>query len=1361
MKKGASTTIVMILVMLITVSLILMSYQWLLKYSPQTQEELEKNLPQKGGCLVIENINTSQVTVRNCGDKSLSNFVVYLDSEQIATYLGTLNSGGITQISYTGVINEGNHEIFISSNYAQTPKIIFNIPSLPVGPCDFYIYQSNMTNTYSVTQSNKLYCLAENININGKNAINFSSGVQNTILDCQGYNIDSNDTLNTWGVYLSGDNYNIIKNCNITDFERGVYLVSSSNNNLTNNNFSSNVRHSIYLWNSNYSSISNNNCTLTASDSIALYDSFNNIVSSNNISNAGEDGIFITGSSMYNLASNNYITTCTLHGLCIPASYNNFSNNYVSNSGIGINLWASSNFNIFDNTNAINNNWGAHISGNNNIIRGDSITGSTSYDYNVESASFTNNVINTNFTETRKINFGDSTSWFNYNNETTGNIWLKTNVTIATAVNRKLINWNQTLMKWNDTSSVATTARYNITGLSPSTNYRVYNNLVEISGSPIQTDSLGGLSFTINLPASQEHEIRVEKSTGQCNYPLFGNWDINSNVFCSNQLIIINGNITIFSGGNLTFKNVTLMINNTVELLNGINITSGGKMFIYDNDNQKTTTNDASNITNGPLYTYLHYFFYVSASSQFEMKNSFMSECGSSSGPNPWTDYAGLVIYSDNCYVLNNTFDSNYRAISLREVKNCLVSGNIVKNSQQYGILIVDYTGINQNNVISDNTLINNDENIHTCNGAKNNTITRNNISGGTYGIYLHAGALYNNYTYNNIAMSQYGIYANESSKNNSFIGNSIINDGGSNTYGIYMNNSGNNTIKDSNITDFYYGIYLNYSDNNKIVNTISNSSYEGIYLYNSDSNNITNTTARSNTDYGIYVSRYSSYNNLDKINAFSNNYGVYIECSSNNILSNSNIYNNGAWDLYTESCGVDSSCLNQITNVNGTENKPIYYHNGSAVNIIGWNNNVSEIILCNADGSKIDQVNLYRSGTPNNGILFVRTDNSVINNTNLTGYENSIRLYESNYNSISNTISTSSGTGFYIFSSNSNIFDKIKSYSSTYRGVDVEGSNNCKFSNSQWMNSSSTDIYVIPWSNTDCNLEITNVNGTENKPIYYHNGSAVNIIGWNNNVSEIILCNADGSKIDQVTLDRATGYPQNNMIALLRTDYSIINNTVVRDLYQGLFLRVSKNNIVDNLTSESHGGSGVHIYEDSDNNTIKNSLIRSNSGCGVGLGTASSTPNNNKNNIIYSSIYSNSNDYCISNGATDSSYFRGTNFTATRKIYLDTTSWFNYNNLTSGDLWLNTQTSLPTNLNRKLTSFTTSLVRWNDTTVSSLPRNMTYQITNLTTSRNYEVRDNNVPILGSPFPSGSSGIINFVIELPGSQEHEIKVTML
>ena len=434
MKKGASTAIVMILVMLITISLILMSYQWLLKYSPQTQQELEKNLLQKNGCLIIENINTNtkQITVRNCGDNDLSNFIVYLDAEPIATYSGTLNSGGITQISYNRDINFGNHEIFVSSNYAETPKIIFSI-SLPYLPC---------------------------------------------------------------------------------------------------------------------------------------------------------------------------------------------------------------------------------------------------------------------------------------------------------------------------------------------------------------------------------------------NYPSFGNWNINTNVVCSNQLIIINGNITIQNGGSLTFYNVTLKFNSTHSLEYGMNVTSGGKMFIYDNDNQKTTTNDAPNITNGPYNISAHYFFQVQSGSQFEMKNSFMSQAGDPlNGFNGWTDFVGIKIKTDNSVIVNNTFDSNYRAISLNGEKNCLISGNIIKNSD-IGVLITNYPNLDQYNIVSDNTFINNNHNIHTCNGAKSNIITRNNITGGTCGIYVHWGmeggsnpTSYNNYTYNNITSTQYGIYVIETVHDNLFANSSVMN---SAQYDYYLANATtNNSFINMNFTSAR-NIYFN-----------------------------------------------------------------------------------------------------------------------------------------------------------------------------------------------------------------------------------------------------------------------------------------------------------------------------------------------------------------------------------------------------------------------------------------------------------------------------------------------------------------------------------------------------------------------
>jgi len=295
------------------------------------------------------------------------------------------------------------------------------------------------------------------------------------------------------------------------------------------------------------------------------------------------------------------------------------------------------------------------------------------------------------------------------------------------------------------------------------------------------------ISYTEDI-ASGDHDIQVFSDYAEspkiifnkkCIFPAFGDWDIYDILICYNQLIIINGNIRIYNGGSLTFYNVTLKMNTTSDLEYGIQVQNGGKMFIYDNDNKIDTINDASNITTGPYDATTHFFFQVRDGSQFEMKNSYIRKCGYSGAG---VDFAGLAIYADNSVVVNNIFDNSYRAIQLRNTKNCLVSKNTVRNSAEYGILIVNYDDENQNNIVSDNILINNFHNIHTCNGAKNNTITRNNITGGTCGIYLHADAggpaSYNKYTYNNIRSVQYGIHISQGSHNNLFANSSVANSG-------------------------------------------------------------------------------------------------------------------------------------------------------------------------------------------------------------------------------------------------------------------------------------------------------------------------------------------------------------------------------------------------------------------------------------------------------------------------------------------------------------------------------------------------------------------------------------------------------
>jgi len=358
--------------------------------------------------------------------------------------------------------------IFISLLLISSISFIALSSSSEAQVCQVNITWSS-NSTYTINQNNTYYCLNQSWYIEGVTAINSTTNLQNTTLDCLNYNLDGNDATLKDGIYLTGSDTknNTIKNCNITDFYSGIYLYNGPNNNtITSNVVGDNYGRGIYLESSSNNTIYNNTANNNYYGIYLYLNSHNNILTNNTANNNSNGGI------LFSTSSNNTIT-------------NNTANN---NTNYGIYIYNSLK----------------------NTITGGSIALSSTYDYYLRTAGTTNNFTNTNFTAARKIYFYDATSWFNYNNETTGNIWLKTSVSATATITRKLINWNQSLMQWNDTNTTGSeiTVRYNITGLNANKYYNIYNN--SVLAYTLQTDSSGNLpSFTIYL--GSEHEIKVEK----------------------------------------------------------------------------------------------------------------------------------------------------------------------------------------------------------------------------------------------------------------------------------------------------------------------------------------------------------------------------------------------------------------------------------------------------------------------------------------------------------------------------------------------------------------------------------------------------------------------------------------------------------------------------------------------------------------------------------------------------------------------------------------------------------------------------------------------------------------------------------
>ena len=178
--------------------------------------------------------------------------------------------------------------------------------------------------------------------------INFADA-DNIIFDCMNYDnfIEGDDAGSDYGIYLTangvdGSNNLIVRNCNVSDFEYGVYI-ESLNNTLVNITSTSNVLSGIYL--------------LNGAD--------NNSLSNANSSFNGEVGILISSSSNNNFTSCNIISN-QIGVRFAPSSYNNTISDslikFSSEQGVYRDL-INSDGNSLEDVNISSNKYGIYIEG--------------------------------------------------------------------------------------------------------------------------------------------------------------------------------------------------------------------------------------------------------------------------------------------------------------------------------------------------------------------------------------------------------------------------------------------------------------------------------------------------------------------------------------------------------------------------------------------------------------------------------------------------------------------------------------------------------------------------------------------------------------------------------------------------------------------------------------------------------------------------------------------------------------------------------------------------------------------------------------------------------------------------------------
>ena len=219
---------------------------------------------------------------------------------------------------------------------------------------------------------------------------------------------------------------------------------------------------------------------------------------------------------------------------------------------------------------------------------------------------------------------------------------------------------------------------------------------------------------TLTIPSNGSDAETLEKAFTYIN----GNWDVTGTEVRANETIVLTGNLTIYSGGNLTFKNVTLKMNCSFDGEYHIEVQTGGELYIYDNEDNNESVVDASMITaNNTDYRYM---FWIKDGGYVIIRNSELHWCGYNNANKGITiesdmviiehctisnNYYGLYLYYSDALISNNTITSNYGGYGIRcEYSSPIIKNNIITSHSSNGICCDKYS----NATIVNNTVINN-----------------------------------------------------------------------------------------------------------------------------------------------------------------------------------------------------------------------------------------------------------------------------------------------------------------------------------------------------------------------------------------------------------------------------------------------------------------------------------------------------------------------------------------------------------------------------------------------------------------------------------------------------------------------------
>jgi len=859
--------------------------------------------------------NNYGISLSSSSNNNITNITASSNDEN-GIYLESSSNNTLTNITASSNNNYGISLSSSSNNILSNNNMSNNTYNFYIGGTSNQHYDNNIDTTNTVDYSYKIYY---NYSISDYTFDPTTTPDAGTIVCAVCDNVtykDLNLSHYNWnGILFFNTTNSRIENITASSNDGGISLRSSSNNTLTGITANSNTE-GIYLYQSSNNTLTN----ITANsntEGIYLYQSSNNTLTNITANSNTVFGISLRYSSN-NTLTNSSMWNCNSGGsyACIYvyiSDYNVFVSNKINKSyyGVWIHSLVStyhSNHNLFKNTNITN------IDGT--AVYLDDGSGSQNLNNTFLNCSYDDESVDTSSQLIRK--------WYYraYVNDTSG-----ANVPNADV---KAYNSSNVLIESLTTGSDGwTSVGELIDYVNNGGNLEYYSNYTI------------NASKTNYITGSKTHNITVEHNIMDDNFELEKPTGI---TVCG-----------VLDQAN-TYYTQTANIEPDWDEDPCINITAENITF---DGNGKWISN--TSLAGTGIYS--------------NQLNSTIQDCNvtMSSGSG---GYGIELFYANNSYILNNTLNSQYHGLYLNEVGYTTIENNTA-NSNKYGI----YLDESSSNTLTNNNMTNNTYNFRISgfsNQHFDNTIDTTNVVDYSSKIYYNysisdytfnpatapdAGtvvcAVCDNVTYKDLNLSHHnydGVYFFNT--NNSKIDNVTAN---SNYDGIYLYLSSNNNLTGITANSNYNAIYLISSSNNNLIGITANSNYRGIFVYGGLNNTLLDITANSNTGVGIVLSGESAggdRNTVANITANNNDYGMYLYKAEENTITNSTMNSNRRYWIYFETSSNNTITNNNIWNCSSAGSYACIGVFGSDCNIFDEN----RINKSSAYGIRVDgDNNLFR----------------------------------------------------------------------------------------------------------------------------------------------------------------------------------------------------------------------------------------------------------------------------------------------------------------------------------------------------------------------------------------------------------------